>query len=80
MILAFASDDDRGLDSVVSYHFGRCPFYTFVEIEGNEVKNVFVEPNPGAQSHNPGEIPRYIAGKGANASFITLNRLFVKND
>jgi len=69
MILAFASDDDKGLDGVLSYHFGRCPFYTFIEVEGNEVKNVVVEPNPNAQSHNPGDIPQYVASKGANMVF-----------
>lgn len=69
MILAFASDDDKGLDGVLSYHFGRCPYYTFVEIEGNEVKNVTVEPNPAAESHNPGEIPQFIASKKAEVIF-----------
>jgi len=69
MILAFASDDNKGLDGVLSYHFGRCPFYTFVEIKGNEVRNVVVEPNPGAESHNPGDIPQYVAGKSANMVF-----------
>ena len=69
MILAFASDDNNGLDGVLSYHFGRCPYYTFVEVEGKDVKNVFVEPNPSAETHNPGDIPQFIASKGANVVF-----------
>ena len=28
MIIAFSSDDE-GLDGIVAYHFGRCPYYTF---------------------------------------------------
>lgn len=69
MILAFASDDERGLDGVLAYHFGRCPFYTFVEIEAEEVKNVVIEPNPYVDSHEPGVIPQYVAEKGAEAIF-----------
>ena len=69
MIVAFATDDNRELDAVVSYHFGRCPYYTFVEIEGNRIKRVFTEPNPGAGSHQPGEVPQFLAGKGVSVVF-----------
>ena len=54
MILAFASDDDKGLDGVLSYHFG---------------KDVTVEPNPAAEAHNPGAIPQFIASKKAEVVF-----------
>lgn len=69
MILAFATDDNRGLESMVSYHFGRCPYYTFVEIDGGKVKDVAVEPNPGAEQHAPGVIPEFVAGHGAKVVF-----------
>jgi len=65
MIIAFSSDDNKGLDGVLAYHFGRCPYFTFVEVEDNEVKNIMVEENPYANSHEAGVIPQYIHEKGA---------------
>lgn len=35
--IALASDDDSGLQGSLSAHFGRCPFYTFVNVEGDEI-------------------------------------------
>lgn len=46
----------------VSAHFGRCPEFTIVDIEGNEVKNKQVLPNPG---HQPGAIPQFLHSRGA---------------
>ncbi len=69
MILAFAADDDRGLEGMVSYHFGRCPYYVFVEVDGGEIKRVWAEPNPGAQNHQPGQVPQFVASKGAKVIF-----------
>jgi len=40
MKVAFSSNENNGLDSTIAHHFGRCPFYVFVEIDGKEVKNV----------------------------------------
>jgi predicted Fe-Mo cluster-binding NifX family protein len=36
-----------GLDDMVSPVFGRCPTYTVVECEGNEIKDTTVQENPG---------------------------------
>ena len=36
--IAFASEENTGLESRLSHHFGRCPYYVFVEIEDDEVK------------------------------------------
>ncbi len=65
MRIAFAVDEDKGLDSVISYHFGRCPFYLFVDIENDEVKSVTAEQNPFDEGHGPGVIPQFIHDRGA---------------
>ncbi len=43
---------------MVATHFGRCPEFTFVEIEGNKVKSKDVVENPG---HKPGYIPQFMS-------------------
>lgn len=40
--VAVPSSDDQGLDSDVSGHFGRAPFFTVVKIEAGEIKEVKV--------------------------------------
>jgi predicted Fe-Mo cluster-binding NifX family protein len=40
--ITFACEDERGLDGLMSGHFGRCSFYTLVDVEKDEVKNVIV--------------------------------------
>lgn len=47
----------------VSPHFGRCPQYTIVEIEGKEIKKKEIIENPG---HQPGFIPQFLYQKGVN--------------
>ena len=49
--------------SQVSTHFGRCPSFTIVEIEGGEIKNKEVINNPG---HHPGFIPEFLHKKGVD--------------
>ncbi len=66
MRIAIAADDPRGLESVVSHHFGRCPYYVFVDLEGNRVQKVEALSNPGAEHHAPGEVPAFIHGQGAD--------------
>ncbi len=56
MIVAIASEGGE-----VARHFGRCPEYTLFEIEGASVTGKRVIPNPG---HEPGFLPRYLAGMG----------------
>ncbi len=50
MKICIASDSNGGLDDTVSSQFGRCPSFTVVEIEGDEIKNVYTIPNPGASA------------------------------
>jgi len=64
--IAFASEENRGLDSRLSHHFGRCPYYVFVEIEDGEIINVETKENPYFSNHVPGAVPQFIASEGAN--------------
>ncbi len=66
MVVAFATDERNGLKSKISHHFGRCPFYVFVEIDNGEVKSVIEEENPYANAHGPGMVPDFIASKKAD--------------
>ena len=66
MKIALATDDDRGLEAVLSQHFGRCPYYVMVDIDGREIKEAKVVKSPFYGSHGePGEVPAFIKGLGA---------------
>lgn len=60
MRVAISIDTNDGLDSIVAHHFGRCPFFAFVDMEGNEVKAVEVVENPHYAHHQPGMVPGFI--------------------
>ncbi len=64
--IAVSADDPRGLDSVVSPHFGRCPCFVLVDVDGCEVHEVSVVENPYYASHQPGQVPKFINQQGAN--------------
>jgi len=66
MRIALSADNDNGLDSVISPHFGRCAFYVFVDLQDRDVKAVTVEPNPFFGQHQPGAVPTFINSRGAN--------------
>ena len=66
MRVAISADDPNGLDSVVSPHFGRCPYYVLVDVEGQEVKAVQVVDNPYYGQHAPGAVPGFIHSQGVN--------------
>jgi predicted Fe-Mo cluster-binding NifX family protein len=48
---------------LVSAHFGRCPSFTLVDIEGGQIVKKEVVSNPG---HQPGAIPLFLHKKGVN--------------
>ena len=52
MKVAFAVEENKGLDSEISHRFGRAPYFIVVEIAGNEIKNVDVLENPGAKAES----------------------------
>jgi len=56
MKVAISTDGD-----FVSAHFGRCPFFTIVEIEDGKIKRKNKIENPG---HEPGFLPEFLKGKG----------------
>jgi predicted Fe-Mo cluster-binding NifX family protein len=66
MRIAISADDQNGLDSVVSPHFGRCPHYILVDVDGHEVNAVNVIENPYHGQHVPGAVPGFIHSQGVN--------------
>jgi len=67
MKIALATDDSMGLDAVLSYHFGRCPYYIVVDLDDKEVKDVKAVKNPFYESHGQtGEVPNFINSLGAD--------------
>jgi predicted Fe-Mo cluster-binding NifX family protein len=66
MRIAISSDEDRGLDSTVSPHFGRCPYFVLVNMEGREVQDVETVSNPFYSQHRPGQVPFFIDQQGVN--------------
>jgi len=66
MRIAVSADDNNGLDSVVSPHFGRCPYYVLADIEDQEVKQVNAVANPYYDHHQPGQVPGFIRSQGAD--------------
>ncbi|MGQ9695789.1 MAG: NifB/NifX family molybdenum-iron cluster-binding protein [Thermodesulfobacteriota bacterium] len=65
MRIAFASEDRLGLEGEVSMHFGRCPYYTFLEVEKGQVKDMQIIDNPYYGNHVPGKVPEFIHSQKA---------------
>jgi predicted Fe-Mo cluster-binding NifX family protein len=66
MRIAISADDNNGLESVVSPHFGRCPHYILADMEGQEVQAVHAVDNPYRGQHAPGKVPGFIHSHGVN--------------
>ena len=64
--VAVSVDDSNGLDSVVSAHFGRCPYYILVDLDDREVRQVSAVANPNYGRHAPGTVPTFIQNQGAD--------------
>jgi predicted Fe-Mo cluster-binding NifX family protein len=64
MRIAVPADSKDGLDSPVSPHFGRCPYFVIVDVEGAEVKEVQAVDNPYYGGHAPGQVPAFIKSQG----------------
>ncbi|MGD8814576.1 MAG: NifB/NifX family molybdenum-iron cluster-binding protein [Anaerolineales bacterium] len=65
MRIAIAADDNRGLEGMVSHHFGRCPYFLFVDIEDGEITGQEIVENPYFASHQPGMVPAFIQSQNA---------------
>lgn len=66
MRIAVSADNKNGLDSVVSPHFGRCPHFILVDVDGRQVTEVRELDNPYYGNHQPGQVPALIGSLGAN--------------
>jgi predicted Fe-Mo cluster-binding NifX family protein len=66
MRIAVSADSKQGLDSVVSPHFGRCPYFVLVDLDGDNVGEVGEVDNPYYGNHQPGQVPGFISSLGAN--------------
>jgi predicted Fe-Mo cluster-binding NifX family protein len=66
MRVAVSADNSNGLDSVVSPHFGRCPCYVLVDLDGREVRRVDAVENPYYHQHVPGAVPDFIRDHGVD--------------
>jgi predicted Fe-Mo cluster-binding NifX family protein len=66
MRIAVSADNKNGLDSVVSPHFGRCPHFVLVDLEGHDVTQVREVDNPFFGHHQPGQVPSFINSLDAN--------------
>lgn len=64
--IALACEEGTGLKAQMSMHFGRCPYYTLVDVEGEKIKGVEVIPNPYFNNHVPGVVPPFIHAQKAN--------------
>jgi predicted Fe-Mo cluster-binding NifX family protein len=64
--IAVSASDEKGLDSVVSPHFGRCPYFTLVDVEADEIKATQAVPNPYYGKHQPGQVPDFICSQQAD--------------
>ena len=66
MRIAVSSENNQGLESIVSPHFGRCPYFILIDMEGEEVSEVGVVENPFFGQHQPGQVPGFIHSQGAD--------------
>lgn len=67
MKIAVSSNDNKGLESTVSEHFGRCPFFTMVTVNENTIQKTEVVENPFYEGHQPFEIPNFLKSQGIQA-------------
>lgn len=67
--IAISSQTPDGLNSITDMRFGRCPFFTVVEVEGNNIRNVEVIENAalGAFGGAGIQAAQSIANKGVKA-------------
>jgi predicted Fe-Mo cluster-binding NifX family protein len=69
MRVALPVDENLGLESPMSGHFGRAKYFAFVEVEGNEIKGVKVVPVP-FEEHGPGDLPNFMRENGAEVVIV----------
>jgi predicted Fe-Mo cluster-binding NifX family protein len=60
MRIALSIENNNGLDSTVAHHFGRCPYFALVDVNGKEVEALNIVANPFFANHQPGQVPGFI--------------------
>lgn len=60
MRIIVSSDNCGALDSSVSHHFGRCPYFTVVDVEEDRIINAESVENPYFGAHSPGQVPAHV--------------------
>jgi predicted Fe-Mo cluster-binding NifX family protein len=66
MRIAVSANENKGLDSAIGAHFGRCPFFVLVDVEDNQVQAVQTIDNPYYHQHQPGQVPGFIRTQDAD--------------
>jgi len=66
MRIAVSATSDSGLQSEVSPHFGQCPYYSLIDLNGQAVESVTTVANPYFGNHQPGQIPAFIHDQGVD--------------
>lgn len=66
MRIAISADTNNGLESQVAHHFGRCPYFAIIDVEGKEVSCIEVIDNPYYANHQPGQVPGFIHQQNAD--------------
>ena len=66
MLIVVSAETKQGLDSAVAHHFGRCPYFALVEVDGEEILADRIIDNPYLSSHQPGQVPEFVQQQGAD--------------
>ena len=66
MRIAVSVETNNELESEVAHHFGRCPYFALVDVDGTEFKAVKVIQNPYYGAHQPGQVPGFIKEQNAD--------------
>jgi predicted Fe-Mo cluster-binding NifX family protein len=71
-IIAIPSMGNGGLNDQMSSRFGRCKSFTFVEIDGKDIKAVKTVPNPASDAMGGAGVQatQIIGNNGANAVIV----------
>jgi predicted Fe-Mo cluster-binding NifX family protein len=67
MRIAVASEDNKGLEGMVSAHFGRCPYYVLVDADHGKIGNVQMIQSPFYGEQGEGDVPNFIQAQGVKA-------------
>ena len=70
MRIAIAAENNAGLDSPVSPHFGHAAYFVLVETENSAVSSVSSIANPFCGSHGCGQVGSFVAEQGARVILV----------